>query len=79
MNMPLGIGLGPRIMAVAHKNLGYFGVLSDLLGRVNGRQEGKLTGGAGNRDGKAKRMGSLRVFLATHDQHVFLSCGNLAL
>ncbi len=37
---------------------------SDSLGGVNGRQEGKLTRGAGNCNGKAKEMFRLRVFLA---------------
>jgi len=54
-------------------------MLSDVLGCVNSRQERKLTDGAGNRNGKAKGMSRFRVFLAIHDEHVFLPGGNLVL
>ena len=50
-------------------------MLSDSLGRVNSRQEGKLTHGARNRNGKAEGMSGFRVFLAIHDQYVFLPGG----
>ena len=62
----------------ADKNLGYSRVLSNSLGCVNSCQEGKLTHGAGNRNGKAKGMCRLRVFLAIHDRHrIFAPAGNL--
>src|SRR5208337_1296279 len=67
-------GVRPWYRGGADKNLGYFRVPSDLLGCVNSRQEGKLTRGAGNRNGKAKGMVRARGFLAIHDQHVFLPC-----
>ena len=61
----------------ADKNLGYSRVLSDFLGCVNSRQEGKLTHGTGNCNGKAKGMSRFRVFLAIPDEYVFLPGGNL--
>ena len=63
----------PRWHRGADKNLGNSRVLSDSLGGVNSRQEGKLTHGAGDCNGKAKGISRLRVFLAIYDQHVFLS------
>ena len=77
MNMPLRVGVRCRCHGSADKNLGYSGVLGDPLGRVNGRQEGKLTHGAGNRNGKAEGMFRLRVFLAIHDQYLLLPDRNL--
>ena len=44
---------------------------------VNGCQEGKLTHGAGDCNGKAKGITRLRGFLAIYDQYVFLPGGNL--
>jgi hypothetical protein len=72
-----GGGVRPWCRGGADKNHGYSRVLSDFLGCVNSRQEGKLTNGVGNRNGKAKGMFRLRVFLAIYDQHVFLPGGNL--
>ena len=72
-----GGAVRPWCRGGADKNLGYSRVPSDFLAGVNSRQEGKLTHGAGNRNGKAKGMFRLRVFLAIHDQHVFLPGGYL--
>jgi hypothetical protein len=46
-------------------------VLSDFLGCVNSRQEGKVTHGAGNRNGKTKRVSRLCGFIAIYYQDVF--------
>ena len=61
----------------ADKNFGYSFVLSNTLGCVNSRQEGKLTDRVGNGNGNAKGMSRLRVFFAIHDKYVFLPGGNL--
>ena len=50
-------------------------MLGDFLGGVNSRQERKLTHGTGNRNGKAKGMFRLRVFVAIDDQHYFFPAG----
>ena len=52
-------------------------MLRDSFGGVNSRQEGKLADRPGDRNGNAKGMSRLRVFLAVHDKYVFLPGGNL--
>jgi hypothetical protein len=50
-------------------------VFGDLLACVNSRQEGKLTHSAGNRNGKAKGMFRLRVFVAILTNTYFCPAG----
>jgi len=73
--MPLGVDSVAGVMAVQTKISDI--LLSDSLGSVNSRQEGKLTDRPGDRNGNAKGTSRLRVFLAIHDQYVFLPGGNL--
>ena len=69
----------PRLFVGKH--FGNTFPFSDPLGCMNSRQEGKLTNGlrllARDRNGKAKGMSRLRVFLAIRDQHLILTDGKL--
>ena len=73
-----GFRAKPRHRRGTDKNHRYSFVLGDSLRCVNNHQKGKLTGGAGNRDGKAEGISRLRIFLAIYDQNVFLPGWNLA-
>lgn len=70
-----------RTPLFAGKYRGYALPLGDPLGGVDRRQEGQLAHGlgrlAGNRNGKAKRMFRLPVFLAKLDENVAIARRNL--